>query len=124
MAIDLPCVVVPSNLRGAKGRRDGEHSPPDRRSGAEPTVPAGIRPQGTEEVDVAEVGPVGLAEVELRRCALPEEEAAEPLLPRRADDEVGIGLALGVEVPGDVVCRQRIGYLLDALTGGRPLEQQ
>ena len=45
-----------------------------------PAVPSAYA-QGPEEVDVAEVGPVGLAEVELRRRALPEEEAAEPLLP-------------------------------------------
>src|SRR6476619_7194107 len=78
------------------------------RSAAEATVPAGIRPQCAQEVDVAEVRPVRLAEVELGRRALPEQEAAEPLLARRADHEVGVRLALRVEVLRDVVGRQRL----------------
>jgi len=50
---------------------------------------------------------------------LPEEEAAHPLLPGGADDEIGIGLAGGVEVVGDVVDGQHVRRLLhrDALAG-------
>lgn len=40
----------------------------------EATVPLGVRPQGPEEVDSPEVGPVRLAEVELAVGALPQQE--------------------------------------------------
>ena len=50
-----------------------------------------------------EVRPVGLAEVELRVRALPEQEAGQPLLAGGADHQVGVGLAPGVEVLGDVL---------------------
>src|SRR5690349_12978266 len=72
-------------------------------SGAEATLPLGVGADGTQEVDAPEVGPVGLAEVELALRALPEQEAAEPLLPRGPDHQVGVALALGVEVLGDVL---------------------
>src|SRR3982751_5715020 len=72
-------------------------------SGTEATVPLAEGPQRPQEVDLAEVGPVGLAEVELAVRALPQQEAAEPLLARGADHQVRIRLALGVEVLRDVV---------------------
>src|SRR6188508_1223461 len=73
-----------------------------RGSGPEAAVPLTEGTQRPEEVDLAEVRPVGLAEVELAVRALPEQETAEPLLPGGADDQVRVGLALGVEVLGDL----------------------
>src|SRR6476620_1529549 len=99
-------------------------SRPTARSAPEATVATGIRPQCAQEVHVAEVRPVRLAEVELGGGALPEQEAAEPLLARGADDEVGVGLALGVEVLGDVVDRELGGDLLDRLALGGPGQEQ
>ena len=73
--------------------------------------------QRAQEVDPAEVGPVDVAEVELRVRALPEQEAGEPLLAAGADDQVGIGLARGVEVLGDVVDVEDLGELLERAAG-------
>ena len=50
-------------------------------SGAVPAMPCRVRTQRAQEVDLPEGWPVGVAEVELRVRALPEQEAAEPLLP-------------------------------------------
>src|SRR3954469_17892420 len=72
-------------------------------SATEPAVPQGIGAQGTEEVDPSEVRPERVTEVELRVRALPEHEATQALFTRGADDEVGVGLALGVEVVGNVL---------------------
>src|SRR3712207_7661706 len=72
-------------------------------SASEAPVPGGVGAQRPQEVDAAEVGPVDVGEVELRVRGLPEQEAREPLLPAGADDQVGIGLATGVEVLGDVL---------------------
>ena len=45
------------------------------------------------------------------RCAgLPHQEAGEPLLPGGPDDQVRIGLALGVEVLGDVFDVEGLGH--------------
>ncbi len=75
-------------------------------SGAVTALAQGVGPHRAQEVDPPEVRPVGLTEVELRPGALPQQEAAESLLPRGADHQVGIGLALGVEVVGDVARRR------------------
>ena len=48
---------------------------------AEAAVPGGVVAQCPQEVDAAEVGPVGVAEPELRVHALPEQEPGQPLLP-------------------------------------------
>ena len=45
------------------------------------TMPCGVRTERPQEVDLAEVRPVDLAEVELRVGALPEQETGEALLP-------------------------------------------
>src|SRR5699024_1501150 len=50
----------------------------------EPALPRGVGTDRTQEVDLPEAGPVRLAEVELRVRALPQQEAAQALLPRRA----------------------------------------
>src|SRR4051812_49889143 len=93
-------------------------------SAAEAALPLGVRAHGTQEVDPPEVGPVGLAEVELALRALPEQEAAEPLLPAGADHEVGVGLALGVEVLRDVLDVEDLGQLLEGGPPPRVLVQQ
>src|SRR5690606_11269312 len=72
-------------------------------SAPEAALALGVRAQRAQVVDPAEVGPVRLAEVELRVRALPEQEAPEPLLPGRADDELRVRLALGVQVLLDVL---------------------
>jgi hypothetical protein len=46
----------------------------------EPPLPGGVGAQRPQEVDLAEGGPVSVAEVELRVRALPQQESAEPLL--------------------------------------------
>src|SRR4051812_17447110 len=83
-------------------------------SGAEAALALGVGADRAQEVDLAEVGPVGLAEVELALGALPQQEAAETLLTRGADHEVRVGLTLGVEVLGDVVDVEDLGELLEA----------
>jgi hypothetical protein len=55
-------------------------------SGTEAALSLGVGPDRPEEVDVPEVGPERFAEVELAQRALPEQEAAQPLLTRRTDD--------------------------------------
>ena len=55
---------------------------------------------------------------------LPQQEPGEPLLTRGTDDQVGVGLTLGVEVLGDVLLAERCGHLLQARPGGGPLAQQ
>ena len=56
--------------------------------------------------------------------ALPEQEAGQPLLARGADHQVGVGLALGVEVLGDVLDVEDLGQLLDRGAAGGVLVQQ
>src|SRR6187431_2742899 len=106
--------AVVSTLRLTRGRG----------SGPETAVPLTEGTQRPEEVDLAEVRPVGLAEVELAVRALPEQETAEPLLPGGADDQVRVGLALGVEVLGDVLDVDHLRELLDARAPGGVLLQE
>src|SRR5699024_11470854 len=80
---------------------------------AEATVARAVRAQCTEEVHPAESRPVGLAEIELRVHALPQHETGQTLLPRRADEQVGVGLAARVEMPGNVLDVQALRELLD-----------
>src|SRR6516164_4087900 len=93
-------------------------------SGTEPAMPRGVRPQRAEEVHPPESRPVGVAEVELRVDALPQQEAAQPLLPRGADHQVRVGLSGRVQVVGDVLHVQDLGQLLDAGPLGRVVVQQ
>src|SRR5581483_1480548 len=55
-----------------------------------------------------EIGPVETADVPLGVGALPGEEVGEPVLAGRADDEIGLGQARGVEMAAD----QRVVDLL------------
>ena len=73
------------------------------RSGAEAAVPVRVGAQSAQEVDPAELGPVDLAEVVLAVRGLPQQEAGQALLPRRSDDEVGVGLTAGVEMLADLL---------------------
>src|SRR6476620_1564164 len=98
-----------------KGRLDPTGARVDG-SGAEAALALGVGTDGAQEVDPAEVRPVRLAEVELAVRALPEQEPAEPLLAGGADDQVGVGLALGIEVLGDVLDVEDLGELLDRRT--------
>ena len=93
-------------------------------AGAEAAVPRGVRAQRAEEVHPAERGPVGVAEVELGVGALPQQEAAQALLPRGPDHQVRVGLAGRVQVLGDVLDVEDLGQLLDGgPPGGVVLEQ-
>src|SRR5689334_676153 len=100
-------------LSGRSGHSGHAGRDPRGRSGAVAALPLGVGAQRPQEVDVAEVGPVGLAELELTVGALPQQEPPEPLLPGGADHQVGVGLALGVEVLGDVLDVEDLGELLD-----------
>src|SRR5215469_11793652 len=82
-------------------------------SRAEAAVALSVRPQRAQEVDPPESGPVGVAEVELRVGALPEQETAQALLAGGPDDQVWIGLPGRVQVLGDVFDVQYLGKLLD-----------
>src|SRR5664280_1204385 len=73
------------------------------RLGAVTPFALGVRTQRPKKVDVTEVRPVGLAEVELAVGALPEQETTEPLLARGANHQVGVGLTPGVEMGCDVL---------------------
>ena len=99
--------------RRCRTRRAADQ-PARRPQRAEAALALGVRADRAQEVDPAEVGPVGLAEVELAVRALPQQEAAEPLLARGADHQVGVGLALGVEVLGDVLDVDDLGELLES----------
>src|SRR5215469_8267648 len=83
-----------------------------------------VGPQRAEEVDPPESGPVGIAEVELRVRALPEQEAAEALLARGPDDQVWIRLAGRIQVLGDVLDVQYLGKFLDCRAPAGVLLQQ
>src|SRR5699024_7862330 len=80
-------------------------------SAPHPAFPLGVVTQRPQEVDAPELGPIGLAEVVLGMHRLPQQEPAEPLLAGGADDEVGVGLALGVQMFGDRFDGERLGRL-------------
>src|SRR5947199_2488453 len=68
-----------------------------------------------EKVAAAEVRPQGAGDPDLRIGDLPEQEVRDPQLARGADEQVGIGLARGVEVAAD-------GLLVDVgPLAGRPV---
>src|SRR6187551_3211072 len=78
-----------------------------------------------EEVELAQLGPIDVSEVELAVRALPREEAAQPYLSTRADDQVRIRLAGRVQVRGDCLWgdplrhRRRVQVL-----GDEPFDQR
>jgi hypothetical protein len=78
-------------------------------SGSATVLPGGVAAQCSQEVDLAERGPVGAAEVHFRVHGLPEQEAGYALLAVGADDQVGIGLPGCVQAPGDVVGGEGLG---------------
>src|SRR4051812_49980887 len=85
--------------------------PPD--SAAVAAVAIRVVAQRAQEIDPPELRPERLGEIELRVHRLPHQETREPLLARGPDDEIGIGLAGGVEVLGDVVDVEDLRELLD-----------
>jgi hypothetical protein len=78
-------------------------------SGSAPVLPGGVAAQCSQEVDLTERGPVGVAEVQLGMHGLPEQEVGYALLAAGADDQVGIGMPCCVQVPGDVVGGEGLG---------------
>src|SRR3990170_1782398 len=82
---------------------------------------AADRPQ---EVDPAEGGPVGVAEVVFAVGALPQEEAAEAELPAGPDDQVGVRQFVGVEVLADQIGRDLLGQRDEVLTLGGALPHE
>src|SRR5436305_1348047 len=64
-------------------------------------LPALVGQDRLEQVLAPEVGPQGLRHPDLRVGDLPEQEVADAQLAGGADEEVGVGLAGGVEVPPD-----------------------
>ena len=90
-------------MRRVVPRYDEPSATRHRASGAEPALPARVAAQGAEKVDLAEGRPVGVAEVQFRVGALPEQEVRQALLAARADDQVGFRVLRRVQVCGDVV---------------------
>src|SRR6202035_1076200 len=77
--------------------------------GSASALPSGVAAKCPQEVDLAERGPVGVAEVELGVHGLPEQEVGYALLAAGPDDQVGVGLPGRVQVPGDVVGGEGLG---------------
>src|SRR6478752_2848482 len=61
-------------------------------------VTGGVVAKRAQEVDPSELRPIGLREPHLGVRALPQQEARQPLLPRGADHQIGVGHAGGVQV--------------------------
>src|SRR5512143_3689484 len=66
----------------------------------EPALPPLVLDKRRMQVLFREVGPERIGEIKFRVCGLPEEEVADPLLAARADDQVRVGEACGVQVRG------------------------
>lgn len=77
--------------------------------------------QGPQEVDLAQIRAEGLHKIEFRVRRLPQHEIAQPLLPRGADDQIGIGLATGVQMLTDEFGGELIGEFLNRTTRVRML---
>src|SRR5699024_3672229 len=86
-------------IRAERSRADRPRAGTRRSRAEAPLAPAEV-PQGAQQVDAAEPGPVGLAEPVLGVHGLPQQEAGEPLFAGGADDEVRVRLPPGVEVLG------------------------
>src|SRR4029450_3076117 len=79
----------------------------------EAALPLPVRAERADEVHLPEVGPQRFAEIELAMRGLPHQEPGQPLLARRPDDQVGVRLALGVEVLGDVLDVKALGEFIN-----------
>src|SRR6266508_4125463 len=77
----------------------------------------GVGAEGAEEVDLAERGPVGVAEIELGVGALPEQEVRHPLFAAGPDDQIWVGLPGGVEVVADVGGSELGGQAVEIVAG-------
>jgi hypothetical protein len=67
---------------------------------AEAALAALVVEQGRQQGRLIEIGPEHIGDVQLGVGQLPEQEVADPLLTAGADQQVGIGLAGGVELGG------------------------
>src|SRR6185369_17419945 len=80
------------------------------RAGAsEPALAALELAERLEKLQLAEIRPQRLRDVDLRVRELPEEEIADPHLPARPDEEIGIGDTGGAERGGDEVLIDLLG---------------
>src|SRR5438067_9873626 len=84
------------------GRRSGGDAP-------EAPLAALEREHRLEQLASAEVGPQHARDVELRVRDLPQQEVRDPLLARRADEQVGVWTVGGVEPRGDRVVVDLLG---------------
>src|SRR6478609_6759434 len=102
------------------------HYMPDRpsRLHAIAAVPRGVIAQRPQEVDPAELRPICLGEPHLQARALPQQEPGQPLLPRRADHQVGVRLSRGVEVLRDRVDVDRLDQLVAGSAVGQLLAEE
>src|SRR5680860_711832 len=90
---------------------DGSRS--ERQSASESALAPREVAQCPKKIDLSEVRPEGLHEIELAVGALPQHEVAQSLLPRRADNQVGIRLAARVEVLADQFGRESLCEVLE-----------
>src|SRR5262245_39108636 len=124
----MPASPTPRSRRRGQRRRGGQGAmltPPARLwLLTETALTHGVTSESPEEVDLPEVGPVHVREIELGVGTLPEQESGQTLFAAGTDDEVGIRLALGVEMLRDVVDVEHLGELLDGATALRVLVQQ
>ena len=72
---------------------------------SEATLTVLKRCDGLVQVLLAEVGPIGVAEIQLCVCDLPKQEIADAQLSARTDEQVGIGHEGGLHMTGDEVLR-------------------
>jgi hypothetical protein len=82
------------------------------------TIATRVISHRTQEIYLAKIGVHGFHEVELAMRALPQHEVRKPLLPRGANDEVGIGQASRVEVSADQLGRKLFCQVVDTAAFG------
>lgn len=70
--------------------------------------------QGTQNIDLTEVGAEGLDEIQLAVCRLPQHEIGDSLFARRPDDEVDFGLTGRIQVRRNVVEGHVIGQSVNS----------
>ena len=85
-----------------------------RRDAAEAAIALLIREHAFEQVPAAEVGPQRVGDPDLRVGDLPQQEIADAHLAARPDQQIGIGLAGGVEQARETVARRDPSGLMPA----------
>src|SRR5581483_8061648 len=108
--------VLPTRLMTLSGAnqpsRLARRSACVRTSAAKPPVSRLVGANRAQEVELTEGGPVDVGEVELAVAALPWQEAAQPHLAARPDDQIRIRMVGGVEVSRDRVCVDPVRHSL------------